>query len=189
MKKIEIKGKRNIDKVFNPNKKHERKIAIDYENKNKIDFKSYNTKSQIQLINKLYMDLFFDEREILEKEIKKKHYGYKQQDIQKNILDNEKLISVPDIYEKLVASKLKCFYCSTHVSILYKNVRENNQWTLDRINNDYGHNYNNVVICCLKCNVKRKTMDSEKFKFTKTLKIVKKNDNILNNGNNNMDKK
>ena len=32
-------------------------------------------------------------------------------------------------------------------------------------------------------------MDSEKFKFTKTLKIVKKNNNILNNGNNNMDKK
>ena len=28
------------------------------------------------------------------------------------------------------------------------------QWTLDRIDNNIGHSKENVVICCLKCNLK-----------------------------------
>ena len=45
---------------------------------------------------------------------------------------------------------------------------------LDRINNDIGHNDSNVVIACLKCNLKRRTTDADKFKFTKQMKIIKK---------------
>ena len=189
MKKIDITGKRNIDKLFNPNSEHKRKLAIDYNKKSNISFNSYNIKQQIEFINKLYMDIHFDEREILEKEIKRKQYGYKQQDIHKKMFNKNKFIDLSEIYEKIVISKLKCYYCSCNMLLLYDNVRESTQWTLDRIDNNIGHNGDNVVICCLKCNLKRKTMDSEKFKFTKRLKIIKKNNSILNNGKNSMDKK
>ena len=56
---------------------------------------------------------------------------------------------------------------------MYKNVREYRQWTLDRINNDNGHNKENVVICCLECNLKKGTINDEKFKFTKQMRIIK----------------
>ena len=41
--------------------------------------------------------------------------------------------------------KLKCFYCKCNLSLLYQDVRQNDQWTLDRIDNTLGHNYNNIV--------------------------------------------
>ena len=67
--------------------------------------------------------------------------------------------------EKLVASRLKCYYCKINMKLFYKKVRDMDQWTLDRINNDIGHNNNNVVICCLKCNINRRTTNDEYFKF------------------------
>ena len=33
--------------------------------------------------------------------------------------------------------------------ILYENVREPKQWSVDRINNDLGHNIDNFVLACL----------------------------------------
>ena len=57
--------------------------------------------------------------------------------------------------------------------LLYRNVLSKKQWTLDRINNDLGHNNDNVVICCYECNVKRGDMDSQRFKDGKSIKIVK----------------
>ena len=56
---------------------------------------------------------------------------------------------------------------------MYSNVREQRQWTLDRIDNSIGHHKKNTVVCCLKCNLKKGTMDDEKFKFTKQLRIKK----------------
>jgi hypothetical protein len=41
------------------------------------------------------------------------------------------------------------------------------QWTLDRVNNGQGHNAGNVSV------VQRRTMDAERFKFGKQLRIVK----------------
>jgi hypothetical protein len=56
---------------------------------------------------------------------------------------------------------------------LYKLVREMQQWTLDRIDNDRGHFLDNVEISCLECNLKRKKQNSDKFLFTKQIKIVR----------------
>ncbi len=56
---------------------------------------------------------------------------------------------------------------------MYDSVREKKQWTLDRINNDLGHHNDNTVVCCLECNLKKGTMNDEKFKFTKQLRIKK----------------
>ena len=107
------------------------------------------------------------------KQIEKKICSYKQQDIDKQILNNEKLINIQYIVDKLLETEIKCYYCKCEMYILYKNVRDPKQWTVDRINNDLGHNNDNVVLACLDCNLKRRCKSADKFLFTKQLNIIK----------------
>jgi len=110
---------------------------------------------------------------ILIKQIEKKITGYKQQDIDKKVLNNEKIINLKCIINKLIETEIKCYYCKSEMFILYENVRELKQWTVDRINNDIGHNTDNFVLACLDCNLKRRCKSSDKFLFTKQLNIIK----------------
>ena len=131
---------------------------------------------QFNIISKLYMNLdndVIENREIYIKEITKKISGYKRQDIDKDIYSKNTFISLEELIEKLLCSKLKCFYCKCECELIYENVLSKRQWTLDRIENDAGHNADNVVICCLECNLKRGTMDSGRFKYGKQLKFKK----------------
>ena len=68
----------------------------------------------------------------------KKINSYKQQDIKKD-KNLDGLISYEELLEKLVLSKLKCYYCRKDVLLLYENNREQKQWTLDRLDNSLGH--------------------------------------------------
>ena len=165
MKKIIIKGKRNIDGISGKKEKT-RKIVNNIENK-----MIFNKLTQVEYLNKLYLEQSYDGISFIKKEVERKLNGYKNQDKKKKKTD--KLITYEECLEKLVISKLKCYYCKENCLIAYENVRENTQWTLDRINNDIGHSKDNVVICCLKCNLKRGTLNDEKFKFTKQMKIIK----------------
>ena len=108
---------------------------------------------------------------IVVKQIENKLNSYKQQDIKKKITCN--LITLIEIINKLYQCDLDCYYCKEKVLILYKNVREPFQWTLDRINNDLGHTNENVLISCLKCNIKRRRTGKDAFLFTKQLNIIK----------------
>ena len=135
----------------------------------------YNIEHDTQrvFVNKLYLDLSFNEKDIIKKELKSKQNSYKQQDIDKEIYDKETFITIEEIVEKLVSSKLICFYCKQRLKILYENVRDPLQWTLDRKNNNFDHNDENTIICCLKCNLQRRKKNMEAFRFTKQLKIIK----------------
>ena len=139
--------------------------------KNNIDLEN---ETQRTCINTLYLT---GECDIHQKQIisslDNKISGYKNQDIKKYIHDNATLITREELLEKLVASKLKCYYCSASVKILYSKVREPLQWTLDRIDNDNSHTKENTVVACLKCNLKRRRIDADKFYFTKNLSIKK----------------
>jgi len=130
-------------------------------------------KNQINMLNYFYLNETCDHDKILKSEINKKINGYKNQDINRNIYDEQLLISFNDVIEKLVSCKLKCYYCKKNVLLLYKNVRDELQWTLDRINNDKCHSNENTLIACLKCNIQRRRRDCEKFLFTKQLNIIK----------------
>ena len=131
-----------------------------------------DNKEELIQINNMYFNKH-SENDLL-KYLKKKLLGYKQQDIKKKKLDNDNFISLEKIVELLVISKLKCFYCKKNIKIKYTEKRDCNQWTLDRINNDLGHNKDNVKIACLECNLKRRRLNMDKFLFTKQLKIHKK---------------
>lgn len=137
-----------------------------------------NYKNSITIINNIFLDnsnniQYNSEFEFIKKELKNKIRGYKNQDIKKSIYDENKLITYNDVLEKLVISKLKCYYCNDIIKLIYKICRDPNQWTLDRLDNDLCHSNENTIICCLKCNLKRRNIDSNKFNFTKKLNLNK----------------
>jgi 5-methylcytosine-specific restriction endonuclease McrA len=98
------------------------------------------------------------------REIDLKRKAYIYQDKQHAIYDARFSITTGQIVELLVSCELLCYYCREICLIAYKESMCRKQWTLDRIDNDYGHNDKNVVIACLDCNLKRGTMDSERFR-------------------------
>tara|TARA_B100001123_G_scaffold134668_1_gene156269 strand:- start:128 stop:637 length:510 start_codon:yes stop_codon:yes gene_type:complete len=167
MKKVIIKGKRNIDGLKGK-KTRKRKIIENINNKT-----LFEEKNQIMWLNKLFLEETFNDIDFVKKEVERKIKSYKNQDVHKNIFNAELFISYNDCLEKLVISKLRCYYCKCKCVFLYEKVLEKKQWTLDRIDNNKGHNNNNVVICCLECNLKKGTINDKKFKFTKQLRIIK----------------
>ena len=110
---------------------------------------------------------------IILQQINKKIYGYKQQDIIKKLLNNEKFITLDSVINKMIECELKCYYCTCEMNVLYDISRESKQWSVDRIDNDLGHNIDNFYLACLECNLKRRRRSDEKFLFTKQMKLVK----------------
>jgi hypothetical protein len=130
---------------------------------------------QMTEISKLYLnmeDSGVEHRSLILKELINKISGYKRQDVEKNVFQKDLFVSLENVVDKLLCSKLKCFYCKRNCELLYKNMYSKQQWTLDRINNDVGHNVDNVVISCLECNLKRGTMDSNRFKYGKQIGLT-----------------
>mgnify|MGYP001003701395 FL=1 len=166
-KQIIISGKNNKDKInsIETGEKGIRKGMEDIE---------MTHQNQIIYINNLFLNWDTDNNNNnIIKEIEKKINGYKQQDIKKNIYQPERIIKYQDVLEKLVISKLRCFYCRNKIMVMYKNVRDPMQWTLDRKDNDDCHSKDNTLISCLKCNLQRRVTDVDKFTFTKHLTIKK----------------
>lgn len=110
---------------------------------------------------------------LLIQQIERKIGGYKQQDLEKGVYQESEFVKLEEVLSNFIKEKGKCFYCDSELLLLYERVREPKQWTLDRLDNDLGHNINNVVFSCLDCNLKKKCKSKEKFLFTKQLVIVK----------------
>ena len=96
--------------------------------------------------------------------------GYKSQDQHKDIYDPAKFVTFCDVLNLL--NPLTCYYCKEDVQVLYDFQREPRQWTLERLDNMLGHNRDNVVLACLKCNLRRRTMLVSKYKQTQEMKHV-----------------
>jgi len=141
--------------------------------KNSIDIE-YNMTQQKGFLNMIYLGEDFTEKKELEKNIKRKINSYKQQDIKKNKFMELQFIKYNCLLEKLILSKLKCYYCNCDMKLLYSKSKEPQQWTLERINNKEGHTKFNTVCACLKCNLERRTKNSKKFLFTKKMNLIKK---------------
>ena len=128
-----------------------------------------NYEAQLLCLHKLLNDTDFDEKKYFIQALKNKLDSYKQQDKKKTYDEYDNFITLENIIDKLVAYNMKCYYCNNKTLILFKNLRDDYQWTLDRINNYDEHSNANTIICCLKCNLQRRRKNSEKFKFTKQL--------------------
>jgi len=104
--------------------------------------------------------------------IEKKRRGYASQDKRWEIYSDAHFASLDEVVKVLENTEMKCFYCSKQMLAEYT-ARHPDQWTLDRIDNDYGHNKGNILACCLQCNLLRRSRDSKKFAFTKKLVLKK----------------
>jgi hypothetical protein len=110
---------------------------------------------------------------ILLTHLKTKHSGYRSQDTIKGLYDSDRFVKMDDIIRLLIESNLSCFYCRKWTTLFYENVRDPRQWSLERLYNTEGHNRDNLVIACLECNMRRRTMYHERYIATKQLKVNK----------------
>jgi hypothetical protein len=162
------------NQIKNINYEKERKMRVETKTWGLTeDDLSYST--QISIIKKIGDENTEKNETILSyvSHIKTKICGYKQQDILKKKLDDIKFITFSEVLQLLKQCEMKCHYCSQEVYILYERVREMKQWSLDRINNDLGHNSGNVLIACLECNLKRRRTNKDAFMFTKNMVITR----------------
>lgn len=172
------KSEKNKVKNINTSKEKTKRVIVESDKwtftENDMNFDSiFNVLNMIQkkeFENPEYMNIV----KCIIQQLNQKINGYKSQDIHKKLLDLEKIVDLDTVLQLLIQSNLECFYCKNKVQILYEHVREPLQWTLDRIDNDYGHNKGNLEISCLSCNVRRRTMYADRYVFTKQLKLIKK---------------
>lgn len=154
-------------------------------------------RKQIESLNRIYLLTDVEINDSLDKnklqtqkdntrkyivEIKDKLRGYHYQDKTKwcvnqvNCIstDRKESITWNELVELIVTSKLLCSYCRCCVYILYETSKDPEQWTLDRIDNTQHHHRENCVISCLKCNLEKRDRSDKAFRFTKQLKITKR---------------
>ena len=112
--------------------------------------------------------------ELARQQIRAKMSGYRAQDQLKGIYLESDFVTFERIVELMHACNLTCFYCKEGVKMVYEYVREPKQWSLERMDNAYGHNGDNVVIACLTCNLRRRTMHYERYVATKQMQRVHK---------------
>jgi 5-methylcytosine-specific restriction endonuclease McrA len=171
MKKIDILGKRNQDKMkqmADPDAVIERKVP---KHKSTGIPDELYTPDQSLVLSILESVVGTSDsastaptlKHIL-REIDTKRKAYIYQDKNHEIYDPRYSITTEQIVELLVSAELLCHYCREICQVAYKESMCRRQWTLDRIDNNYGHNDANVVIACLDCNLKRGTMDAERFR-------------------------
>lgn len=170
-------------KLINERIKEKNKKRVEAEHWN-FEFENYDYINQIKMINNIFKNNYRhndDVSKIAIQQINRKIYGYKQQDIIKKLYNKSEFITLQSVIDKMVNCELKCYYCNCEMNVLYDISREMKQWTVDRINNDLGHNLTNYYLACLECNLKRRRRSDDKFLFTKQMKLVKLNgENTVN---------
>ena len=177
-KKIIFTGtttKYEMNKIDNNHQKKDRKKKVETNTWN-LNEEELSFKIQHELLQNIY-----NKSEIVDtnannfiiNHIKTKISSYKQQDILKNIFLEPEFVTFEYVVNLLNACDLKCHYCSCETYLLYEFVREMKQWSLDRIDNDIGHNKNNLVMACLECNLKRRRTNKDAFFMTKNLTITR----------------
>ena len=75
------------------------------------------------MIKKLCADEQFSGNSFVKKELERKIKSYKMQDIKKNKLNEMKLIKIDECIDKLVLSKMKCYYCIEDMLLIYSNYK------------------------------------------------------------------
>ena len=179
-KKINITGTNNkyeMKKLIQKSEDKEVKKRIASENWN-FSNQYFEYEKQLKMIIDISNNAFNyidDVTKIAIQEINKKISSYKQQDKLKNLFSETKFLTFETVINKMIECKLKCRYCTNEMNVLYDISRELKQWSVDRIDNDVGHNIDNYHLACLECNLKRRRRTDEKFLFTKQLNIIKKN--------------
>lgn len=104
--------------------------------------------------------------------VRRKAAGYRSQDEKMGRVAEDN--ATPDeIVRLLHESRLQCSYCQRAVE-MFDAPRSPDGWTLDRKENHVAHTPQNVVVCCLRCNLDKRRRDTEKYRFSKQLSTVRR---------------
>jgi hypothetical protein len=173
MKKVDATNKKERRKRVETNTWGLNDVELSFETQLKILKNIHIAINSTSIISKS-KDIKLDkDQHFVASHIKTKISSYKQQDLLKNMFLLDEFVSFEYVVSLLNDCDLKCHYCSCETYLLYELVREMKQWSLDRIDNDIGHNKNNLVISCLECNLKRRRTNKDNFFMTKNLKITR----------------
>tara|TARA_Y100000816_G_C25949777_1_gene495430 strand:+ start:72 stop:710 length:639 start_codon:yes stop_codon:yes gene_type:complete len=187
-KSISITGKRNIDSFSNKPavrniKYKQRDISISEIHDIFLFIKNHDYKHNKDDTSQQ----FSNKQKYIYQTLYTKSYSYFNQDKTKRSELPREIIPVKILIDKLIKNNYKCSYCNQNVKIIYDKVRDPLQWTLDRIDNSLNHTDTNCVISCLKCNLKRKTLEKKIFEKWNIVS-VKKNDTTKSNADNDINK-
>ena len=123
----------NIDKstkkcILISKTKKTRKAIKEYEEKNDNFTSNNDYASDIDKLTKLYMKVDFDHNGLYQTYVRDKTKSYLYQDKKKN---RNTLYNIDEdgVLEKLVASKLKCYYCQCKMVLINEKTRQSNMWT------------------------------------------------------------
>lgn len=163
----------NTKTIFTSENKRERSVSRNW-NLTTNDYDHSNQMNRIVELCNINDSRGHNTNTIMQQQIQTKIKGYKAQDVLKHIYNEAEFVEFADVLKLMFESQNMCYYCKNPTYVLYEIVREPKQWTLERLDNKLGHNRGNVVIACLDCNLRRKTMYHERFAFTKQLNIIKK---------------
>lgn len=167
MKKIII----NVDtKIIEEKQRKNRKVT----EHSKWEYDNITIEEEIKLVTTCLQNNEGKQETFLIQQIKNKLSSYRSQDKTKKIYNEDKFINILQTLKLLEKQNHLCYYCKECVKLLYSSVREPKQWTLERMDNDFGHNFDNVSIACLNCNLRRRTMYHGRFTATQEIKNVVK---------------
>jgi len=158
--------------VPKPKEKSVRKVMEEW----KLDPKYLEREVQLECVNIMNDGIKTADPEMCQefrRQVSAKISGYKSQDTKKGLYDESLFVKFEDVVKLMADRKMTCFYCRKQALLFYEYVRDNCQWTLDRIDNERGHNNGNLEIACLNCNLRRRTMYHERYVFTKQMSVVK----------------
>lgn len=83
------------------------------------------------------------------------------------------IITRDEVIEMLIACKLRCHHCFKQMPLISQISRDEDMWTLDRIDNQGRHTRDNSVIACLACNLERGDRDMTRYLKYKNTTVTK----------------
>lgn len=101
-------------------------------------------------------------------EFRSKQRGYQEQD-RKRDWNPDDVLTESEIAERMLVQKQRCWHCNTRIHVLYRDRYDPLQWSIDRLDNQKGHTRDNVVVSCMRCNLRRGRTPIHRFKGTYTL--------------------
>jgi hypothetical protein len=81
--------------------------------------------------------------------VEQKLYGHRRTDRNKGLYDEKKHIDFLHIRDLRIVQKNLCYYCNIYMVDLHK---KNEMFSIDRIDNKQGHNKDNCILACWRCN-------------------------------------
>jgi hypothetical protein len=134
------------------------------------DRRNKNKKNKNDLTKKNYEE--WKKKNPLHLKFRKMINDSKKEDIKRDRFNESEFVDIDYLVKVFEIQGGKCIYCDCELSLIFTLSNIKNKISLQRINNDYGHNKMNSVFCCSCCNYSRKELIYDISYYDKVLSKV-----------------